>query len=319
MFTVSCNVAFLCHPAVHHSLLLLRALRQRHTLAIERMGANVTNIGGTVSLSQCGNHISIVPPNLHGSKCVTSGGSIGTVGESPLCVAEHGLQRVHDPQHILYLFSSASPVRQSALDGQIQSYLNAVVVSNQVLRAADDVLIALSIGEMEAVRQTHGNLIDCVAALDASLQQTTENEEGGGGNGATQEVDCLSTWPLFTTIQFLVEEGGLPLGPFPRMSRAYYRLKESTPVVAHSQLVWRTFELSRGPEGPTGELPAWPHRGFLRDIQRQIAEYTTDPPERIMAGVTGEKGPLRARVSGARLGLQRTPARIPWTMQGLHR
>ncbi|ORC86711.1 uncharacterized protein TM35_000261630 [Trypanosoma theileri] len=323
MFTVRCELASLWHPTVHHSLLLLRALKQRHTLLIdESPAANTTHPHELWQRLQYNSRFSITPPNSstvtssNGNRSdVKTGASIEAKGEdltdTSLLIPRGGLECVRDPQHIPYFFSLSS----SLLQDQLQAYLDADFVSKQILQGADDVLLALNTGEMELTRQTHGNLMDLVARLDSSLQ-SDDSDNAIGADGVVQERDKWSTWPLFTTLQFLVEEGGLLLGPFPQVTKAYQRLRESKPVLAHKRLITRTLEQTANSQGiPAAEPPVWVHRSFLREVQHRLANYTGDPAERMINGVSGEKGPLRERVSGARFGLQPVSARTPWTMQ----
>nr|CCC90286.1 unnamed protein product [Trypanosoma congolense IL3000] len=316
MFSVSCNTFLLWHPAVHHSLLLLRALQQCHTLVLKPDPPGVVKPNRIPYASQCGNNLSIVSPSGWGNVCTST--PVLKEGTLPLLRgSECGLQRVHDPQHILYFFSPASMQRQCELKDQFQSYLSAVVVGGQILRAVDDLVMTSSIGNMEAERQAHSILIDRIGALDASLQEGDTGKDGSESNGM-HEVKRWSTWPLYTAMQFVVEEAGLPLGPFPRMAEAYKRLRGSKEVAAHMKLVQRTLaqiNVSAGvAEGPLH----WPYRGLLREVQRRIADYAELPCMGDIANTVGEKGPLRERVSGARFGLQHTPTRTPWTMQGYH-
>lgn len=306
LFVVKCGIDLLWHPVVHHSLLLLRALKQRHTLMLEP-----SSVVGTCSedfwhLSHSGGLVLITTKASSGSdhcntsfltkgeKTVEHGQLVGTIKE--------GLQCVRDPQHIFYFFSAYSSLLQEQQGKKLQAYLDAVFVAGQVLRAVDDVLVALRTEEMEVIRQTNANLMDLVARLDSCLQ-------------TDDEIDDWGTWPLFSTLQFLVEEGGLLLGPFPRLTKAYSYLKNLNSVVAHTRLVKRTVDLALNEQGSSAELPAWPHRGFLCKLQHKLAEYTADPVERMTEGVSGGRAPLKTRVSGARFGLQRLSTRLPWTMQ----
>ncbi|KEG12624.1 hypothetical protein DQ04_01571070 [Trypanosoma grayi] len=315
MFAVRCEAASLWHPAVHHSLLLLRALKQRHTLVLEPSGVATARTDAFWRLSQYSSRLTISAPenSSSGDGGAPMDGSRGESSDALLHVPQDGLQRVHDPQHILYFWDLATSLQQQRQQQQkhkqLQAYLDAAVVTSQILGAVDDVLVALSSGEMETTRQTHSHLMDLVARLDTSLHG------GDDGDEMVQEMEDWSTWPLFTTLQFLVEEGGLLLGPFPRMAKAYLHLRESKPVVAHTRLVDRTVALALNSEDSPAQPPTWPHRSFLREVQRQLADYTANPAERMMAGVVGEKGPLKARVSGARFGLQSVSARTPWTVQ----
>ncbi|KAH9600927.1 hypothetical protein LSM04_003108 [Trypanosoma melophagium] len=327
MFTVRCELASLWHPAVHHSMLLLRALKQRHTLLIDEFPAgNTTHPHELWHRSQSNSRLSIIPPKRITSTSSSSSSSCcrgdmkasvsveaegEDLTETSLLIPRGGLQCVRDPQHIPYFFSLSS----SLLQDQLQAYLDADFVSKQVLQAADDVLVTLSTEEMELTRQTHGNLMDLVARLDSSLQ-SDDSDNAIGADGVVQGTEKWSTWPLFTTLQFLVEEGGLLLGPFPQVTKAYQRLRDSKPVVAHKRLISRTLEQTANSQGVSAaESPVWVHRNFLREVQHRLANYTGDTAERMINGVSGEKGPLRERVSGARFGLQPVSARTPWTMQ----
>ncbi|EKF38175.1 hypothetical protein MOQ_001620 [Trypanosoma cruzi marinkellei] len=303
MFAVKCEANFLWHPVVHHSLLLLRTLRQRHTLVLEPSCTKTSRPDEFWRLSQAGNYFSIIATSNSDSVSLERGEEEER-GSSLLHISEGGLHRLHNPQHIFYFISSSMFVEQKQ---QLQTYLDTAFVTDHVLRAVDDVLLALSTDEMEMTRQMHSNLMDLVARLEAFLE--SDNDD------VLQETEKWSTWPLFTTLKFLVEEAGLLLGPFPRVAKAYRQLQGSNPVVAHTRLVNRTVNLALSGEGSFVQPPAWPYRGFLREVQRKLADYTTDPAERMMEGVLGEKGPLKARVSGARFGLQPVSARMPWTMQ----
>ncbi|RNC52447.1 hypothetical protein TcCL_ESM10325 [Trypanosoma cruzi] len=303
MFAVKCEAALLWHPVVHHSLLLLRTLRQRHTIVLEPSFTTTSRTDEFWRLSQAGNYVSI-NATINSDSVSLEGGEEEGRGTSLLHISEGGLHRVHNPQHIFYFISSSTFVEQKQ---QLQTYLDAAFVTDNVLRAVDDVLLALTTDEMEVTRQTHSNLMDLVARLETFLE--SDNDD------VMQETEKWSTWPLFTTLKFLVEEAGLLLGPFPRVAKAYRQLQDSKPVVAHTRLVNRTVNLALSGEGLFVQPPAWPYRGFLREAQRKLAEYTADPAERMMEGVLGEKGPLKARVSGARFGLQPVSARMPWNMQ----
>ncbi|RNF10769.1 hypothetical protein TraAM80_01330 [Trypanosoma rangeli] len=306
MFAVKCEAAFLWHPAVHHSLLLLRALRQRHTLLLEPVCTTTTAIRPEDfwCLSRFRSFVAIDATGTS-SAASFNDAEVGRK-ESPLLqFSEGGLRRVHDPQHIFYFFPAAS----SGLEHQrqLQAYLDAALVADHVLHAVDDVLQARNTAEMEVTRQTHSRLMDLLTRLETSLE--------GDDDELPRETENWSTWPLFTILKFLVEEAGLLLGPFPRVAKAYRQLQDSKAVVAHTRLVNRTLQLTRNDEGFFVPPSPWAYRGFLRDVQRQLADYTADPAERMVDGVSGEKGPLKARVSGARFGMQLVSARMPWTMQ----
>lgn len=311
LFAVKCGAAFLWHPAVHHSLLFLRALKQRHTLVLEP--SCVTNVHPVRfwRLSGYGGFLSITAPTSHDRETGSSVFFEGEEKEKNETPSSHvfgvGLHCVHDPQHIPHFFLFNSSFLQEQQGKQLQAYLDAALVASQVLQAADDVLVALNMEEMEVTRQMHGDLMECVARLETCLQIDADDMEW--------DTERWSTWPLFSTLQFLVEEGGLLLGPFPRLAKAYHHLRDSKTVVAHTRFVKRTVELTLSEGESSVPFPAWPRRGFLREVQHRLAEYTTDPAERMMEGCFGEKGPLKARASGARFGLQSVSARLPWTMQ----
>ncbi|KAG8344791.1 hypothetical protein ERJ75_001043200 [Trypanosoma vivax] len=318
MFTVKCGATFLWHPALHHSLLLLRALKQRHTLVLEPSIISDKSKCFPRRVSHGSDWLSIFPPSTEDGRTCAEVGDQTQLKENAVdtgCLSSHqtGLRCVCEPQHILHFLATPSHSR-GGLKDQIQDYLDAVVVSNEVLRAVDDLLVGIGSNDMEITRQQHGAMFDVVARLDASLSMPM-----GGANegvGAEQAEERWSTWPLFTTMQFLVEEAGLVLGPFPSVANVYNLLRESMAVVKHKRFIERTLETTREGGRCLSEITTWPWRGILPEVQRRLADYNADFTQQL-AGVdaTCEKVPLRTRACGARFGVQSFAARVPWPMQ----
>lgn len=298
MFTVRCPASLVWHPSVHHSLLLLRALQQRHTLVLE---AEAQSPPLPQLLGQ-------YATRLHISREATDVGSTD------------GLRVVHHPEHLLHFFcgacSSADAATRARMEAELPRYLETSVVMSHVLSTVDALLVALQTEEMETTRRTHVALMDLVERLDRTLQDTADIHSSGADASAGAE-EPLSTWPLYASLQFLIAEGGLLTSAFPRVQRAYERLR-TTSVLAqqHQRLVQRTVDLMA--EQSSSPSEAWSHcpqRGFLVEVQRRLNQYTCSTADRQMEGVVGEKGPLRSRVSGGRFGVQSVPAKLPWTMQ----
>lgn len=312
MFAVRSSASVLWHPNVHHSLLLLRALERPHTLLLD---PHTTTRGRlpVPLLSECAADVRIQVPALDDATPSSS--------SSPVV-----LHKAEDILHVVgHLSLLEKAVSQPRVPAALLDYLEASTVSSHVMSAADALLVALNAGDVETIRQTHARVLELVERLETSLTD-------GEGHAAGDATEPLSTWPLFCTLQFLIEEGGLLTSAFPRTSKAYARLCQSNKAVAqHRRLVQRTVEqqhqeaqvgagnLERtGAEVsqlPTRVATAYPAKGFLREVQRQLATYNRSVEESTTDGVTGEKGPLQSRAAGGRLGLQAVRARLPWTLQ----
>lgn len=332
MFTVRCPTSAVWHPAVHHSLLLLRALKQSHTLLLldpptSNDASTSTGLSASLLSLQASRVMVCAPPSESGPP------------QLPL------LEVVRRPEHILHFFSRASHRRlpaeiESRVEDELPSYLEAAVVCEHIHSTVDALLIAMSTEDMESTRQLHAALMDAVEGLETSLSSEAaptelssyfqQQQQGPASSATTGEPrkDCakeeeLSTWPLLATLQFLIEEGGLLQSAFPRLSAEYAKLvTQSPPVRQHTRLVQRTVDSFAQAE--SAKTSAWvdravvlahPRRGFLVDVQHRLRAYTTSVEEQVTEGVVGDKGPLTSRVSGARMGIQAVPARLPWTMQ----
>lgn len=302
MFTVRCPSKLVWHPAVHHSLLLLRCLQQPHTLLLDA-GDQGHAVGDThQQLYEGEGKMSIAWTE-------TAEGSAA----SPLPFT------VHQPEHIPYLFQmGGAPVAnlsnlsavQTQLRAELPGYLDACVVTTHVHRATDALLLALQSGEPELVRRTNAALLDILARLDDAMNVDDLTKGDDGGHLPA------STWPLFTTLQFLIEEGGLLTSALPRLHTAYHTLQQdNTAVRLHHRLVERTLRELGGDDGRTSVAVsvAYPRRGFLPEVQRLLGAYTSSLQEEMERGVVGERGPPAGR--HGRMGTQAVPARLPWTMQ----
>ncbi|KAL7705888.1 hypothetical protein N2W54_003340 [Lotmaria passim] len=315
MFAVRCPASILWHPSVHHSLLLLRALQQPHTLHVD---LHTTTRGRfpVPLLSECALEMSIRYESSHTSRETTTGthAAQGMV-----------LYRPEDLLHVLRCPPTAwsgpslgEEVRLVASNSLIE-YMEASTVSAHIMSAVDALLVSLNTGDMETIRQTHARVFELVERLESSIADDEALSES-----TQSSTDSLSTWPLFSVLQFLVEEGGLLLSAFPRTSKAYARLSSTNKSVAqHRRFVQRTLEeqldshhASTSSSEAACVTTSHPTKGFLRDVQRHLAAYNRSMEERTTEGVTGDKGPLRSRVSGGRFGIQAVPARLPWTLQG---
>lgn len=295
MLKVHCPANLLWHPSLHHSLLLLRGLRQPHTFFLE----------SPVSLAES-----------HGSRL-----AFPLVADSSIHINTSRdnappLERVTAPQHIPWMLALSSPTEQQleSLRKDMPAYLEASVVSTHLLAKTDALLVALHSGEMETIRQTHAALMDSVAQLDDTLRDDKNSSSTGLSSESGNAEEPLSTWPLYTSLQFLIEQGGLLTSAYPRVLAAYTRLSKERAVGHHNRLLQRTVDGS-APEIKEQASLEYSAKGFLVEVQRDLAEYTTSREERMANGVTGDKGPLRSRVSGGRMGLQTVPARMPWTIE----
>lgn len=329
MFAVCCPASVLWHPSVHHSLLLLRALQQPHTLLLD----SFKNVPGRL----------VAPLLFESAMCLTIQCPASRTAESatPPSEAANAAVTLYRPEDVLWFLQSQwtmrlttddteAPVLSVALQRKVQKewmmYLEAAAVSSHVISAADALLVAMQSAEMETVRQTHSRLMHLVERLDQSLVDTRGEACGTDARGELEVVEePLSTWPLFTTLQFLIEQGGLLTSPFPRVREAYDRLQSRNKAVHfHGCLVQKTVEqqLTQTNEANSSSsgvetygMAKYPQEGFLRDVQRHLADYNRSIAETVNSGVVGDKGPLNSRVNGGRLGMQAVPARLPWTLQ----
>ncbi|EPY30068.1 hypothetical protein STCU_04252 [Strigomonas culicis] len=276
MFAVKCPSQLAWHPAVHHSLLLLRGLRQPHTLLLDAGDQGHALADAHQLLYEGEGKLSIAWAAAAGS-----GGA-----PAPLPV-------VHQPEHIAFLFQMDAPVAdraavQAQLHAELPDYLDACVVAAHVLRATDALLLALQGGAPELVRRTNAALLDALARLDDAMD-VADLAKGG-------DLPA-STWPLFAALQFLIEEGGLLTSSLPRLRAAYDTLRRESPAVRlHHQLVERTLrELGAGTTAAPAVAVAYPHRGFLHEAQRLLSAYTSSVQESVERGVVGERGPPAGR------------------------
>lgn len=309
MFVVGCPSRLVWHPAVHHSLLFLRCLRQPYTLLLDA-GVQVHAAGDAQQLLYEGEgRISI------GWRAAEDKDKQDTtVSPSP----SPSLSVVHQPDHIPYFFCQmgALPVPnlpdvQAQLRTELPSYLDACVITAHVHRATDALLLALQGGEPELVRRTNAALLDALAQLDDAM----DVEDLKVGNGGGKHLPA-STWPLFTTLQFLIEEGGLLTSALPRLHLAYHTLREDNKAVRlHHRLVERTLQELGSSDSSSVVVAAHPRRGFLQEAQRLLGAYTSSVQEEMERGVVGEKGAPAGRYG--RMGTQAVPARLPWTMQSM--
>lgn len=320
MFAVRCPASMLWHPSVHHSLLLLRALQQPHTVQVDPYTAARGRLPVPL-LSECAMELSV----RYRPRLTSSDASAEATGPS--------IAVLYRPEDVLHTLRCPPPTwKGPCLSGEVQAavsaafveYLEASAVSAHVMSAIDALLVALNTGDMETIRQTHARVMELVERLEGSIAD--EDSLVGSTQNASEP---LSTWPLFSVLQFLVEEGGLLMSAFPRTSKAYTRLCSTSKAIGqHRRLMQRTVEeqLDAGFASTSSSTTAsssetrleldYPARGFMRDAQRHLAAYNRSMEERTTEGVTGDKGPLRSRVSGGRLGIQAVPARLPWTLQG---
>ncbi|KAK7196941.1 hypothetical protein NESM_000636800 [Novymonas esmeraldas] len=316
MFAVRCPASMVWHPAVHHSLLLLRALEQPHTLLLDPHTVSRGRLPVPL-LSQCATAVRIQVPSAH---------SVGDSSASTSAQRTVVLYKAEDLLHIVRTplssegGSSDVATAQPAIPASLLEYLETSTVCSHMASAVDSLLVSLNSGSMEAIRQTHARVMELVERLETSVAD--DRREAGH---PVDEREPLSTWPLFCTLQFLIEEGGLLTSAFPRTSGAYARIcRTSTAVAHHRRLVQRTVEEqlggAAGASSSAGEGAqvehGYPAKGFLRDVQRHLASYNQSTEERITDGVSGERGPLNSRTSGGRLGVQAVQARMPWTLQG---
>ncbi|CAJ1031503.1 hypothetical protein, conserved [Leishmania lindenbergi] len=315
MFAIRCPASVLWHPSVHHSLLLLRALEQPHTLLLDPH----TTLRGRLSvplLSECAREVRIKAPPVHHE--VDSPAGASTERSVVLYRAEDLVHVVNHPLCSGGNLGAASPTQLGGFASLLE-YLEASTVSSHVTSAIDALLVSLNTGDMETMRQTHAGVMELMERLEASITDESLSEAH-----QVDQTEPLSTWPLFCTLQFLIEEGGMLTSAFPRISKAYARLcSSSKPVAQHRRLVQRTVEQLLGvgsnsdtdvKQGARVEVN-YPMKGFLRDVQRHLASYNRSMEERTIDGVSGEKGPLSSRASGGRLGIQAVQARLPWTLQ----
>ncbi|EPY26576.1 hypothetical protein AGDE_11198 [Angomonas deanei] len=274
MFAVRCPAHLVWHPSVHHSLLLLRGLQCRHTLVLDPAAE------GRPSLL------------VEGSSLIQTTVDWGHTDSPP------NLQRVYAPEHILHFFANRTATPQQAiLATQLADYLDACEVSRRIQAAVDTLLFTLQTAtqEVEPVRVAHAALLTLLERVEIALAKEDPQEEG-------KEEDPLRLWPLFSILQFIVEEGGLLTSAYPHLSRELARLSQRPTVRQHRRLVERTLA-----EGPT---VAYPYRNFLQEVQRGLREYNHTIQER-----TG--GTAVNHNSGeARMGLQAVAARLPWTRKG---
>ncbi|KAG5496979.1 hypothetical protein GH5_01497 [Leishmania sp. Ghana 2012 LV757] len=315
MFAVRCPASMLWHPSVHYALLLLRALGQRHTLLLDPH----TTLQGRLSvplLSECAREVRIQAPVLHDE----AGCPAGASGERSVVLykAEDLLHVVSHPLRAGQDLGAGFSVQPGVLASLLE-FLEASTVSNHVTAAIDALLVSLNTGDLETVRQTHARVMELMERLEATI---TDESLGEAREASGKEP--LSTWPLFCTLQFLIEEGGMLTSAFPRTHKAYSRLCHSSKAVAqHRRFVQRTAEqlLDVGSSSEAHVSPGarvetnYPAKGFLRDVQRHLALYNRSMEECTTDGVSGEKGPLSSRASGGRLGIQAVQARLPWTLQ----
>lgn len=327
MFTVRCPAGMVWHPMVHHSLLLLRALQQPHTLILDNQRAPTRTGLPLKFLSEHTGDFCIEPPASFFTSTTSS-------PSSPSAWVAPALTRVHRPEHLLFLFSAPTPPSTtippalSAAVAKVQrdlaDYLETAVVTEHIHHALDHLVLARHAGEMEAVRQSHRTLMERLERLEGALRDNTaEGAEGTvttthSSNGSEAPEEPLSTWPLYATLHFLVEEAGLLSGAFPRLHAAVTTLKQQKPqqrlaLKHHHALVGETLRAHGGVT--LAEVP-YPHQHVLRAVQRELAAYTSSVHERVTKGAVGDKGALASRTSGGRLGLQSVEARLPWTMQG---
>ncbi|KPI87389.1 hypothetical protein ABL78_3523 [Leptomonas seymouri] len=318
MFVVRCPASMLWHPSVHHSLLLLRALQQPHTLQVDPCTANRSRLLMPL-LSECAMELNVrYQPALK-------------PGEESVGTSKSQNVMLYRPEDVLHTLRcppdtwDGPTLREEvhlATSSSLVEYLEASTVSAYVMSAMDALLVSLNTGDMETIRQTHARLLDLVERLESSIA------DEGDLSGSTHAVtDPLSTWPLFSVLQFLIEEGGLLTSAFPHTNKAYTRLSSTNKAIAqHRRLLQRTVEEQLDANHVSASSTAstvstrfeldYPAKGFLRDVQRHLADYNRSTEERTTEGVTGSKGPLHSRVSGGRLGMQAVPARLPWTLQG---
>lgn len=306
------------HPFVHHSMLLLRALQQPHTLQIDPHAATINRLSVPL-LSECAMELSV---------CFQPGLALSDT--TPDAPRGHGLV-LYRPEDLLHTLRcpprawngpTLSSEMQELAAGSVVEYLEASAVSAHIMSAVDALLVALNTGDMETIRRTHARVMDLVERLESSIAD--DESLSGSTQGSS---DPLSSWPLFSVLRFLVEDGQLLMSAFPRTTKAYARLSSSSKAIAlHQRLVRRTMDeqvdagfTSSSGSGSTAEShfeTSYPAKGFLRDVQRHLAAYNRGVEEQTTEGVTGEKGPLRSRVSGGRMGVQAVPARLPWTLKG---
>ncbi|KAG5497618.1 hypothetical protein JKF63_03883 [Porcisia hertigi] len=315
MFTIRCPASMLWHPSVHHSLLLLRALEKPHTLLLDPHTTSRGRLSPPL-LSECATELSIQAPSAYHR----DGSTLGVPSGHSVV-----LHKAEDLLHVLWhppfagQDSGVTSPAHSEVFASLLEYLEASTVSNHVTSAIDALLVTLNTGDMETVRQTHARVMELVERLEASITDESLSE-----THQVNQKEPLSTWPLFCTLQFLIEEGGLLTSAFPRTNKAYTRLCRTSKAVAqHRRLVQRTVEqlLDESSSADTDVSQrarvemSYPAKGFLRDVQRHLASYNLTMEERTTDGVSGEKGPLNSRASGGRLGIQAVKARLPWTLQ----
>lgn len=285
MFIVRCPLPFLWHPNVHHSLSLLRLLRKKHSLEIYPLDGYQRG-DFTALPSYVGQYI--------------------TVLESNSIEPTSSLSVVYQPDHIFFFSGIALGTNYKS---ELPSYLGAVSVAEQIIHSTESFLVALERIDVEHIRRHHARLLSLVEKLEGTL----EGVEKSGDNTVS-----LSTAPLFSTLKFLIEEGGLLLSAFPNISAGYKHLLSSSQDIKKNILfVDQSLEGFYSKYGRGTDYQGHPLRGFLTDIHHRLSSYNTCFEESITKGVVGDGGALKSRVSGGRFGVQSIHSTTPWTRKNI--
>lgn len=286
MFTVRCPLTFLWHPNVHHSLSLLRFLGKKHTLEIQP------------------------PGSFHGSDFTTSLSHVAqfvTVSDGSSDKSSDFPSIVYQPDHIFF-FSGVRLESNPKVD--MLPYIGASAVGVQIMNGVEALLVALEGSDVELIRKYHARLLSLIEKLEETLEDSDNPDE--------RSKPSLSTAPLYSTLQFLIQEGGLLLSAFPNIASGYTRLISSTQEIKqHLLFVDRSLDNYYSRYGRGVDFVGHPLRGFLADVHQTLSTYNASFEESITKGVVGDGGALKSRVSGGRLGLQSIPSTMPWTRKSV--
>lgn len=279
MFIVSSPLSLLWHPSVHHSLLLLRLLKQPHSLEVSDNGSR--------------DRYSLL-----------STGAIFTsfMGESS------PIKKVYVPDHILHIINfsenrGANSLCQK-LHCDISSYLGAVAVTGHILNCTETLIHSMGGNDVELMRRSHASLLLAIEKLEDTLMSNPSDHN----STETQ----MSAAAIFPTLKFLIEEGCLLQSAFPNISTTYQYWSRSSDMTSNSALVLERVEKSTGRDQVCIEHPL---RGFLSGIHSKLMSYTSSFEEKNTQDVQGDGGALKSRISGGRFSVQSVPARVPWTRQ----
>lgn len=282
MFVVRSPLPFLWHPSVHHSLLLLRILGKVHTLEI-------------LPSSSTQNDLAFLPS--WASRAIS-------------IEIDHAVpsRKVRQPDHILFLINNDEAIKNSS--EPFSSYFGAVSVTQHIINSTELLLYSLQSSDLELIRRSHSMLLSLIEHLEETLEDNTDESE---------LADLTpSTAALFSTLRFLIDEGGILQSAFPNISSIYSRWRNSSKLIhQHDKFFERSLSAFYQGFPDHSRSMHHPFKGFLADVHSKISTYTSSFEERISDGVVGDGGALHSRVSGGRFGVQSTHSRLPWTRQRL--